>query len=162
MRNLSYYRGGWDEGKLIEDSEFWKTVNGNFLDITVTEWCKLFADPKGKHHWRKVVTDHGAFEAGLLVALHASQAQYDDYLNGVRTYRDKFVAHLDDLEHAQFPQLDLVKKSLAYAYDYILRHEDGGGWFVNLPANAAGYLAKSETEAGEVYKMSKTRHDIVN
>jgi hypothetical protein len=152
MRNLSYYRRGWNEGKLIKDSEFWKTVNGNFLDITVTEWCKLFADPKGKHHWRKVVKDHADFEVDLLAAVQATKAQYDEYVNGVRTYRDKFVAHLDDLEKIQFPQLDLVKRSLVFVYDYMLQHEDGGGWFGNFPAKAADYIARSETEADEVYK----------
>lgn len=152
MRNLSYYRRGWKYGKLIENSEFWKTAHGNFLDITVIEWCKLFADPRGKHHWRKVVKDHAAFEAGLLAAAQATQAQFDDYVNEVRTYRDKFVAHLDDLEQMQFPQLDLVERSLVFAYDYMIQHEDGGGWFANLPANAADYIAKSKTEADEIYK----------
>jgi hypothetical protein len=61
MRNLAYYRAGWavrvgHSGRsgsshrvlLRNDSQFWRTVNGNCLDACILEWCKLFAEPRGK------------------------------------------------------------------------------------------------------------------
>jgi hypothetical protein len=152
MRNLSYFRGGWFDGKLIKTSEFWRTANGNFLDITVSEWWKLFADPSGKHHWRKVVSNQPAFEVGLLAALHISQAEFDEYLKEMRTYRDKFIAHLDDLETMQIPKLDIARGSLIYLYDFMLQHEDGGAYFNGLPPNASDYIVQSEAEVKEVNK----------
>lgn len=38
------------------------------------EWCKLFADKKGKHYWGNVVTDKVGFKAGLLKALGIDEA----------------------------------------------------------------------------------------
>jgi hypothetical protein len=43
---------------------FWRQVNGNFLDLCVLEWCKLFGNRKGRHFWRQVVSDPGAFRGG--------------------------------------------------------------------------------------------------
>jgi len=47
----------------------------------------------------------------------------------------------------QVPQLDTMKNSLVYLYDYLLQTEDDGGWFAGLPVDAAEYLAKAEAEA---------------
>jgi hypothetical protein len=46
--NLAYYRTGWSKKykHLLDASDFWRAVNGNFLDMCVLEWCKLFADKK--------------------------------------------------------------------------------------------------------------------
>jgi hypothetical protein len=59
-RNLAFYRAR-ESGKaraLLSASHpqasFWRQANGNFLDICVLEWCKLFGDKKGKHHWSRV------------------------------------------------------------------------------------------------------------
>jgi hypothetical protein len=54
-------------------ASFWRQVNGNFFDMAVLDWCKLFGDQKqtplkrvGEHHWRRVVSDPEMFEARLL------------------------------------------------------------------------------------------------
>ena len=54
-RNLAYYRAGWVGSSLVRDSDFWRTVNRNFLDVAVLEWCKLLGDEKARHYWRKTV-----------------------------------------------------------------------------------------------------------
>jgi hypothetical protein len=47
---------GWDGKKyILPESELWATLNSNFLDIAVLEWCKLFTDAKAYHNWRKVL-----------------------------------------------------------------------------------------------------------
>jgi hypothetical protein len=60
--NLAYYRvGRRGEHLHLQDyrerGNFWRVVIGNFIEICVLEWRKLFADPKGKHHWSKIISD---------------------------------------------------------------------------------------------------------
>ena len=98
LRNLAFYMAGWRDGALKIKGQFWVNANGNFLDIAVLEWCKLFADTSGKHFWRKIISDSDGFWEGLLRELGLSEAQFDDYVTQMRTYRDKFVAHLDSEE----------------------------------------------------------------
>ncbi|MDP1968935.1 MAG: hypothetical protein Q8K31_07100 [Burkholderiaceae bacterium] len=149
---MSYARAGWKNGKLVKSDEFWNTVAGNFLDTAVTEWCKLFADTSGKHRWSKVVSNSPAFEAALLAHSGVSSADFQDYIHEMRTYRDKFVAHLDDLEQMQIPKLDLAKGSLTFLYDHMIQNEDPGGWFHDMPECAKNYLEQCDAEGKEVYK----------
>ena len=64
-RNMAYYRAG--HARLTKSSpQFWISVDGNFIDIVVIEWCKLLGDRKGKHFWANVVGDPSRFEAAML------------------------------------------------------------------------------------------------
>lgn len=151
LRNLAFYKAGWRDRAPIRTEQFWVTANGNFLDHCVLEWCKLFGEPRGKHHWRKVVTDHNAFFHGLLNALRLTDAQFKAYIDEMRTYRGKFVAHLDLDEIMQIPRLTRARKSVAYLYDYVLAHEDDGGFFPEAPPNAARFYTQYANEAKGVY-----------
>jgi hypothetical protein len=110
-RNLAYYRAGHDRLTNASPS-FWVTIDGNFLDVAVMEWCKLFGDQKGKHSWAKVVTDPSRFEAELLSHLGISPRELEAYINEMRVYRDKFLAHLDDLPLMEIPFLDRARQRL--------------------------------------------------
>jgi hypothetical protein len=117
-RNLAYYRLGYvDEnglGQLKQATEFGATINGNMVDIAVLEWCKLFADRKGHHHWNRLVrpdVEQRQFLAELLHILEVNEAAWRQYLDEFRVYRDKFVAHLDTDESARIPQLDMACKA---------------------------------------------------
>lgn len=101
LRNLSYYRVGWS----IFQDDFWVTVNGNFMDICVLEWCKVFADSRGGHYWQKVITDPVNFKNGLLQMLSISEQELHAYISEVRKYRDKFIAHLDGEEVMHPPRI---------------------------------------------------------
>lgn len=73
VRNLAYYRAGWKERQAaFPQTEMWATINSNFLDIAVLEWCKLFADQGARHHWRKVVVDPGSFLPQMLSDIRIS------------------------------------------------------------------------------------------
>ena len=48
LRNLAYYLAWFGKGKPGTDSQFWVSVNGNFADVTMLEWCKALADVRGK------------------------------------------------------------------------------------------------------------------
>ena len=53
------------------------------------------SNTKGQHHWRKIVTDGIVFKASLLNHLELDEANFQQYVDTMRTYRNKFVAHLD-------------------------------------------------------------------
>lgn len=136
LRNLCFYRSGWENGKLIQKSLFWVNANGNFLDICVMEWCKVFGDARGKHYWKKVITDQESFFKNMLIELNISENDFDSYIREMKTYRDKFVAHLDSENIAHIPKLEVVRKSISYLYDYLLAYEEVNNCFSDAPKNS--------------------------
>jgi hypothetical protein len=95
--NLAYYRVGRQmEHVGLQDftrnrrANFWRAVSGNCIDICVLEWCKLFAEAKGKHYWRNIVSDPAGFKAQLLNHLGIEEAAFEKEISIMRQYRDKF------------------------------------------------------------------------
>jgi hypothetical protein len=111
-RNLAYYRAGHDR-LTNASSSFWITIDANFLDAAVLEWCKLLGDPKGKHFWAEVVTDPSRFEAKLLSHLGIRPGELAGYVK-MRAYRDQFLAHLDDLSEMEIPFLDRARAAVNF------------------------------------------------
>ena len=124
------------------------------MDVAILEWCKLFADARGKHFWPKVVTQKQDFYRDLLKTLSARQADFNAYVEEVKTYRDKFIAHLDDDEIMQIPRLNVMRKSVCYLYDYILANEDEGDFFVDAPTSSNDHYSK-------YYKLGKAAYEKV-
>ena len=155
LRNLAFRNAGWRKGAFLLTEQFWINANGNFLDIAVLEWCKLFADTHGKHFWSKVVTQKQDFNRGLLKTLDATQADFEAYVQEVKTYRDKFIAHLDDDEIMQIPLLGFMRKSVSYLYDYILANEDDGNVFSDAPTNSGNHYSKYFKEGKAAYEELK-------
>jgi len=115
--NLAYYRAGCsNEHKHLLDpakaGNFWRVVNGNFLDLCVLEWCKLFAEKKGEYYWEKVVTDPTSFKADLLLHVGLAEGAFQKEIKTMREYRDKFVAHLDSDNTGVYPAFDVAKKAV--------------------------------------------------
>lgn len=154
LRNLTYYRLGWFNNRPAFDGDLMRTVNGNFLDICILEWCKLFAEPRGRHCWRRAVSDASEFETGLLNSMACTEEEFANFVEQVRTYRDRFVAHLDDDEKMRFPKLDLVLQSTIYLYRHVVAHE-----FDVLPDDVPPSLNKLvaswQTEAITMYRNAK-------
>src|SRR4030042_2854823 len=136
LQNIGFYRAGWRRGSLVFKGQFWINVNGNFIDICVLEWCKLFGDSRGKHYWRKVISDPTAFFNGFLQKLGMTEDELNAYVNKMKGYRDKFIAHLDSEEIMNIPRLDVAKNSISYLYNYLLTHEDEGDYFIDAPKDA--------------------------
>lgn len=152
LRNLAYYRSGRHGGRLISDVEFWRTVNANFLDICVLEWCKLFGDARGKHYWGKVITNPQQFKAGLSQELGLSEVELDAYVAKTRKYRDRFIAHLDSDLVMQIPELNVVLKSVSYLYDYLRNNEDESNALGRFQQSASSYFDSSSRQARSVYQ----------
>jgi SNF2 family DNA or RNA helicase len=117
---------------------------------------KFIADSRGKHFWRKIISDPTGFWKGLLERLEMDDAQFDDYISQMRSYRDKFVAHLDSEETMHIPKLKVAIESAAYLYDYLLAHEEEGGCFLDAPRNAMDFYARFSDEGEAVYEEIKT------
>jgi hypothetical protein len=145
-RNVAFYRAAWTDqaqpllSKRHPEASFWRQVNGNFLDMAVLDWCKLFGDQKdtpyrrlGKHHWRRVVSDPEKFEARLLVQLNTNAEGIAALITKMRDYRDKFVAHLDDELTMYLPELDAAREAVTFYYRYIVECEAEPGELAGLP-----------------------------
>ena len=150
LRNLAFYRAWFEAGKPNENMQLWVTVNGNFLDIAVLEWCKLFADVRGKHYFGKVVSELPTFKAQLFGSLHVTADEFDNYVSQIRTYRDKFVAHLDELNEMHIPNLDVAKGSAVFLYQHLLAHEGEDNVFHDAPISAdalyQNFLSQGQAE----------------
>ena len=158
-RNMAYYRAGWDGLTLKRKEDFWKTINGNCLDIAVLEWCKLFADRKDPHHWSNIATNPADFERLLLKAVEMSDVDFAAYIKVVRTYRDKFVAHLDDELVLRPPPLDTAWAAVRFYHDHVARVEAKTGDLVNFPADLISYFGSSTIEAETYFGGPKSNTD---
>ena len=69
----------------------------------------------------------------------------------MRAYRDTFVAHLDLEETMRIPKLAIVESSVSYLYDYLLAHQDDGGFFTDGPTKASTYYAEKSKEGTARY-----------
>lgn len=133
LRNRAFYKAGWRKRELIAKNQFLVNANSNSLDICVLEWCKLFGEKKGRHYWGKVITDREAFFVSLLQFLKLTEPEFEDYVDAMRTYRDKFIAHLDSDEVMLPPKLRVARKSVSFFYDYMLTHEEVDDCFYDAP-----------------------------
>jgi len=152
VRNAAYYRS-WNNASVARRSEqFWRTLNGNFIDTCMLEWCKLFGDLRAQHHWSKCVKDSDAFLSGLYEHLGFNEAKFEEYRLEVRAYRDKFVAHLDELNEMQIPQLQPALDSVRYLYGYLIEHEDDVDAFHDAPRSANARYQEHMREGREAHR----------
>ena len=154
-RNLAYYRAGWVNGKRIfPRAELWATINSNFLDIAALEWCKVFADNRARHSWRKIVVEPTAFLPQLLGDLDIQPGVWEAFIEEMRAYRDKFVAHLDDDPTMHVPVMDFAESSIHYFYETIRSEQDRAS-FDDLPRSLRDYARDCEESATELYRVAK-------
>jgi len=150
-QNLAFHNAGWRNKKLIREREFWRRLNGNCLDIAVVEWCKLFGESKGKHYWRNIIQDQVAFKADLFT-IAGGESRFREYVTEVRTYRDKFVAHLDDELVAHVPYMaDALEVSRLY-YKYVAEEVTDLGALGGLPVDIEAFYKLSLSQAKAEYE----------
>ena len=160
-RNLAYYRIGqageykhlFDPAKTAS-ANFWRMANSDFLDLSVLEWCKLFANAKEKHHWKTIVTDSAGFQSELLNHLSMDAASFKAYIDSIRRYRNKFVAHLDSEHEMHVPMLDTAKKAVWFYHAYVVKHEAGAQDLTGLATELDSGYRKSEDEARAVFETA--------
>jgi hypothetical protein len=149
-RNLAYYRALHDH--LTNKSEqLWIAVHNNFIDMAVLDWCKLLGDRKGKHSWRTVVADATRFEGDLHRHLRVTQDEFESYVGEMRTYRNKFVAHLDDLAVMNIPFLDRAMAAVEFYHRHVVKHEACPGDLDGPPTDLVTYYDQCFDEAQRIY-----------
>lgn len=123
-RNCAYYKAGWNGKKTKATNEFWATVQHNYIDIYVLEWLKLFGDHNDKHHWKKVTEDSEVFKEKMLKHCSITEDDLKSCRESFKTYRDKFLAHLDSEDVMQIPKLDSALCVVNYYYSYVIDELD--------------------------------------
>ena len=158
--NLAYYRTGRKPEYLpLQDlrhpgANFWRTVSGNFIDVCVLEWCKLFGDPKGEHFWKKMVSAPANFEKQLLSHLGINKAAFQKEIDVMRKYRDKFLAHLDSEEVMNIPALDVAKKAVWFYHAHVVQQEAQPGDLTGLLVELDAGYAQCEDAARAIYERN--------
>jgi hypothetical protein len=161
MRNLAFHRAGLDievQRKLFDprcaQAAFWLEVHGNFFDISVLDWCKLFADRKGKHHWRRVVEDPDRFEADLYTTLGVTADEFTTLITKINHYRNKFVAHLDEEQTMLLPALEVARRAIVFLHERLAQevrtYEDWQGLHATAEQLDRGFTQAFQ-EAQRVY-----------
>ena len=120
-RNFAYYKAGSECEQPERREQFWLSVNSNFIDISVLEWCKLFGDYKDKHHWKKIMSHDMDFKQRMFDELKIKQTDLDKVHGSIKSYRDKFVAHLDSEEKMNIPLLGEALKMVFFYYSEVKR-----------------------------------------
>ena len=89
-----------------------------------------------------------------------SEDELNSYVTVMRTYRDKFVAHLDKEKIFTPPKLDIAKRSVIFLYDYLRNREDQEGCLIDGPRDISKFYEDALEEGQVVYKswVSTTQH----
>lgn len=151
LRNLALYRAYHYHPTGVKLGQFWSAVNGNFLDSTVLEWCKLFGDPKGKHFYATVVDDPTIFATDMYAHLGRTPDEFEAMRKEMRKLRDKFIAHLDEDLVMDIPVMDTAKGSVSFLYDRLRAQEAGKVNFNDAPPSADEYYNAWLTEGHKQY-----------
>ncbi|WP_043994275.1 hypothetical protein [Moritella sp. PE36] len=152
VRNLAFYRAGMENGILLKTNPFWRTANFNFFDQAVLEWCKLFADKKGKHYWGKIATDCSKFQIFLCETIRMDNDEFEVYVNELRKSRDKFIAHLDSERHDYRPHMDIAYKCIEYYYQHLFNHDNKQNCLSDFPSDLKVFYDKCFQLAEAEYK----------
>jgi hypothetical protein len=139
---------------------FWREVHGNFFDVSVLDWCKLFADRKGEHYWRRVIDDHDRFEEDLHTTLSVTADEFDKLVEKAKRYRDKFVAHLDKERVMLLPALDVAKGAVVILHERLAQQTGGHGDWSGLPTSREELeqgFTQASREAETVYVAAMDR-----
>lgn len=156
--NIAGYRAGWtqEEPKSLRiGRDFWVRANGNFLDIAVLEWCKLFAERDGKHHWKRCLLP--SFRQDLLEGLATTPEQFKKSLKVIKAYRDKHVAHLDDVSASVYPGTEFMLCSVRLLYQALVTKAEQSGHLDDAPTSVENFYQERLAAAqAEVLAASMT------
>ena len=109
---------------------------------------------KWEDHWKSIVTDRAEFQLALMKHLTTGGASFKTYIDSIRRYRNRFVAHLDSDHEMYVPTLDSAKNAVWFYHSYVVTHEAKVGDLAVLAVEHDGGYAVSETEARTVFAMT--------
>lgn len=82
------------------------------------------------------MSDPDAFTKGLYARTNLTKQEFEEFHVQMRTYRDKFVVHLDDLNNIPIPRVLPALDSVQYLYEYLLTVENDVDAFQDAPCSA--------------------------
>jgi hypothetical protein len=132
----------------LPEQNFWRVIDGNFMDIAVIEWCKLFASHTEAVHWKNNIpeTEHDKFRDGLCGGTGLTSEEWHRYREELKRYRDEHVAHFDlgrfQPGKVTYPHFDKALEACHYYYDRILAELEKVGIQHSFPADIRIYCAK--------------------
>jgi len=136
---------------------FWRVIYGNFHDVAVIEWCKLFGSDHSENqpaHWKSVVpiNQQNNFRAGLLNTSSVTQKIWESYWQQMKEHRDNYVAHFNEdylrpENDPHFPKFDLALKAAHFYYDWILKDMRDRGLRYSYPEDFDDYCRHISKQA---------------
>jgi hypothetical protein len=155
LRNLGYYQAGWEDKKPVFRGELQVTINSNFIDMAVLEWCKLFGEEKHElHHWQWIIDNidkRRAFKGGLLQTLACEKRDWSALRNRAIKYRNVFLAHLGSNRKMELPHLELIRRSVIYYATYLFEHENDRRTYGTLHGDPEAYYQHHLREGLQFY-----------
>lgn len=130
------------------------TINGNFVDVAILDWCKLFGDTSETHHWSNVIAEVGkrrAFKNELLGLLGCQRAVWNAFEQKMRDHRNEFSAHLGSRRVMRIPELDFAVLSAQHYHRFLFAHENDGRTFGTLPSDPEVYYQSALREGLAFY-----------
>lgn len=120
-RNIAYHRS-LSEYKDDIVQNYWVYIFNNFLDISVLEWCKVFGSRAEETHWSNHINNVDKFRKDMLIHLGLSQAEWKEYWNQLKTYRDCGVAHyIYNPDITDYPKFDNALEVSYFYYDILIQ-----------------------------------------
>lgn len=101
-----------------------------------------------------MVIDRAGFMSGLCHELGMSGKQFNAYANSVAHYRNKFVAHLDDERVMYPPRLRVMRKSVRYLYEHLLKDQDAKTCLTDAPTSAYQFYSTCFRLAHDQYRKA--------
>jgi len=145
LKNLAFYRTGWEEKGKRFAGEPRSTFNANCFEHCYLDWCKLFGASGQKHHWQRVVSNQEKFKDGLCVALKCDWSAFAAFVKEMRTVRDKVVAHQDVYDEIPTPRLDNALQAVCYLVSYVCENE------------VEGIIVRNQFDPDERYKACQEK-----
>lgn len=153
-RNMAYYRASYDGTSYIAGgNDFSVTCSGNFIDVSIIEWCKLFGSYGDNHHWRNLVGESAPqFSNDMFKHIAMSEAEFRDYHKIMKNYRDVFAAHWDDNGKGKRPHLDKAFECVEFLHEYIFEHFSKAGQIQDKVRDLRSYYDVCYMEAKKYYQ----------
>lgn len=111
-----------EAAKPTRTATFWHVINGGLFDTAIVDWCILFGSDNAQQqalHWKNMF-EEDQFRAALLGALPVSEAEWRDYRESLKTYRDQNAAHRDLNPSTEFyPNMDLALEAAFFYFDQL-------------------------------------------
>jgi|GEM_PF-2707132 len=129
-KNLAYHQAGIGEPDKELKNDFWRMANGNFAEIAILEFCKLFGGWNDQYRWQNVVEDENDFKKRIEVKTTLSFVEFENYVKEIKLYRDKYLSHHD--QEIEFPRLQIATTAVFAYYQYIIERYGAGGFPLDL------------------------------